>query len=217
MRVILFGATGMVGQGVLRECLLDPDVTEVLSVGRSPLGRSAPRLREIVHPDLGDLTAIAAELTGYDACFYCLGVSSIGMSEADYTRISHDLPLHAANVLLPANPGMTFVYVSGQGTDVNGRQMWARVKGRAEEALLARSEKAYMFRPGYIQPMHGVRSKTGWYQVPYTLVRPLSPLLMRLFPNAVTTTERLGRAMLNVARRGAPVRVLVPRVINAEG
>ena len=218
MNVVLFGGTGMVGQGVLRECLLDPDVTQVLSVVRSSTGQKHDKLRELVHQDFTDFSPLQRELSGYDACFFCLGVSSAGMSEADYTRVTYDITLAAARVLVKANPRMTFVYVSGAGTDSSekGRSMWARVKGRTENALLALPFKAkFMFRPGYIQPMHGIRSKTRWYRAMYALAAPLFPVLDAAFSNAVTTTERVGRAMLVVAKRGAPRTLLGNADINA--
>ncbi|MFG1684613.1 NAD-dependent epimerase/dehydratase family protein [Nonomuraea sp. NPDC049269] len=215
MRVIIFGATGMVGQGVLRECLVDDRVEAVLTVGRTPTGRTHDKLREITHGDLLDLTPIEADLSGYDACFFCLGVSSAGMSEKDYRRVTYDYTLAAGDTLARLSPGSTFVYVSGVGTDEHGRAMWARVKGQTENALLALPLEAFMFRPGYIQPMHGVTSRTTWYRLAYVAMAPLYPVLRRLFPKAVTTTEQIGRAMITVAERGAPRRVLGPLEINA--
>lgn len=215
MNVIIFGATGMVGRGVLRECLLDDRVSAVLTVGRAPTGITHAKLREIVHGDLLDLTPIEADLAGSDACFFCLGVSSAGMSEKDYRHITYDYTMSVANTLARLNPGSTFVYVSGVGTDAHGRAMWARVKGETENALLALSFEAYMFRPGYIQPMHGVTSRTRLYRLAYVVTRHLYPVLRRLFPSAVTTTERIGQAMITVAERGAPERILGPAGINA--
>lgn len=218
MNVLLLGATGMVGQGVLRECLLAPDVARVVTVGRSATGQRHEKLRELVVPDLTDLSAHEAELTGFDACFYCLGVSALGMSEADYARVTHDLTLAVAGTLARLNPTMTFVYVSGAGTDSTerGRVMWARVKGRTENALLRLPfAAAYMFRPGLIQPLHGIRSKTRAYQLIYTLLAPVLPLLRRVAPGAITTTEQVGRAMLAVARRGYPTALLEQKDINA--
>ena len=217
MKVLLFGATGMVGQGVLRECLLDPGVEAVLAVGRSATRAAHAKFREILVPDLMDLSGAERDLTGFDACFFCLGVSSLGLSEAEYTRITHDLTLSAARALVRLNPAMTFVYVSGAGTDSTekGRSMWARVKGRTEHALRDLPFRAvYLFRPGAIVPLHGVRSKTRLYRLFYALLRPLLPALARLFPNAVTTTEEVGRAMLAVARAGYPAAVLETRDIN---
>lgn len=217
VNVIVFGATGMVGQGVLRECLLDPSVEAVLAVGRSATGQDHVKLREIVRLDLFDLAPIEDELSGWDACFFCLGVSSVRMAEADYRRITYDLTLSVARMLAELNSEMTFVYVSGQGTDgtERGRRMWARVKGETENALFALPFRAYAFRPGYIQPMHGVQSRTRWYATVYAVAAPLYPMLRRLFPRFVTTSEQMGRAMLAVARGGAPKRVLETADINA--
>jgi uncharacterized protein YbjT (DUF2867 family) len=219
MKVILFGATGMVGQGALRECLRDDRVERVLVVGRSPVGTTDPKLREILRSDLFDLTPVAEDLTGYDACFFCLGVSSAGMQEAEYRRVTHDLTLAVATVLARRQPGMAFLYVSGAGTDSSehGRSMWARVKGTTENALLALPLRTFLLRPGYIQPMHGATSKTRLYSVIYRVVGPLYPVLRRLFPRYVTTTETLGRAMIAVAQRGAPTGVLENPAINAAG
>ena len=216
MKVVLFGASGMVGQGVLRECLLDPRVERVLSVGRSTTGQQHPKLRELVHADFLDFSAIENDLAGYDACFFCLGVSSAGMSEADYRRVTYDFTLAAAQTLARLNPNMTFIYVSGAGTDSTerGRTMWARVKGATENALLRLPLKAFMFRPALIQPMHGIRSKTTSYRVFYALTAPLLPLLKRL-PRYVTTTEQIGRAMIAIAEHGAPSPILESADINA--
>jgi uncharacterized protein YbjT (DUF2867 family) len=214
VKVILFGATGMVGQGVLRECLLDDGVTAVLAVGRSATGRQHPKLREIVHPDLYDLAPIEDQLSGFDACFFCLGVTSAGMSEADYRRVTYDLTIGVAQTLVRHNPDLTFVYVSGQGTGTS-RLMWSRVKSETENALLAMPFKAYMMRPGIIQPLHGIRSRTRLYSLFYTLFGSLLPVVRRRFPNSVTTTEKVGRGMIALARTGAPKRVLETRDINA--
>jgi uncharacterized protein YbjT (DUF2867 family) len=212
MRIIVFGATGMVGQGVLRECLLDERVTEVLTVGRSSTGREHPKLREIVTTDLTG----AGELGGHDACFFCLGVSAAGMSEQAYRRVTVDLTLSVARPLADANPNLTFVYVSGAGTDRTGRSrmMWARVKGETENAVLALPFHGYAMRPGFIQPMHGIRSRTFWYRAIYLATRPLYPLMFRLAPRAATSTERVGRAMLQLALAGSPKRVIEPADIN---
>jgi uncharacterized protein YbjT (DUF2867 family) len=218
VNVILFGATGMIGQGVLRECLLDPDVTRVLSIARSSTGQHDDKLRELLREDFTNFSAVERELTGYDACFFCLGVSSAGMSEADYARVTYDFTLAAARVLAKANPEMTFIYVSGAGTDSSekGRSMWARVKGRTENALLALPFKAkFMFRLGFIQPMHGIVSKTRLYRVLYAAIAPLVPLLKAAFPSAITTTERVGRAMLALAKRGGGKTLLENADVNA--
>lgn len=222
MNVLLFGATGMIGQGVLRECLLDDRVKSVFAVVRSPLGVTHPKLRELVHRDFTDFHSLAGEFAAVDTCFYCLGISSAGMGEDEYRRITYDYTLAAARAL-PANPSLTFIFVSGEGTDSTekGRSMWARGKGRTENALLAMPFHAYMFRPGYIQPLHGVTSRTPVYRWLYVGVSWLYPLLRRLVPKHVTTTESLGRAMLAVAGRGgAGERILYSPEINraaAEG
>jgi uncharacterized protein YbjT (DUF2867 family) len=218
MKVILFGASGMVGQGVLRECLLDAEVESVLAVGRSASVGASGKLQELVVPDLARIADHAEALQGYDACFFCLGVSSAGMSEERYTELTYDLTLAIAKTLAARNPGMTLTYVSGAGTDSSehGSSMWARVKGRTENALLRLPIKAaFMFRPGVIQPLHGVRSKTRSYQLFYTLAAPLLPLARRLFPRHVTTTEQMGRAMIKLARQGGPKQVLETADINA--
>jgi uncharacterized protein YbjT (DUF2867 family) len=203
----------MVGQGVLRECLLAPDVHRVLTIGRSVTGQQHPKLREIARADLYDYSDIESDLTGYDACFFCLGTSAAGKSEDEYRRVTYDLTLAAATTLARLNPQMTFIYVSGSGTDSSeqGRVMWARVKGATENALLRLPFKAaYMFRPAAILPMHGETSKTKLYRAAYAIARPLLPLLMRLFPDQVTTTEILARAMLDAARNGAPSPIFEP-------
>lgn len=217
MKVILFGATGMVGQGVLRECLLDPDVESVLAIVRNPGLPQHDKLREIVHQDVSDLSPIEVRLSGFVACFFCLGVSAVGMKEEAYRRFTYDLTVSVARTLAKLNPAMTFIYVSGAGTDSTerGRLMWARIKGRTENTLLQMPFKAvYLFRPAYIQPLHGVRTKTRWYGAAYTVMRPLYPLWKMLFPNYVTTTECVGRAMLNVTKRGSPNPILENRDIN---
>ncbi|CCH29800.1 hypothetical protein BN6_24860 [Saccharothrix espanaensis DSM 44229] len=211
----MFGATGMVGQGVLRECLRVPDVTEVLAVGRRRTGQSHPKLRELVHGDFTDFTPVAGQLTGYDACFFCLGVSSVGMSAEDYRRITYDYTFAAARVLAEVNPGSTFVYVSGAGTDRDSRRAWAKVKARTEDDVIALPLRGYALRPGYIQPMHGVRTKVRWYGWAYAALSPAYPLIRRLLPKWTTTTEQLGRAMLALARTGAPIRRLEVPDINA--
>ena len=219
MNVILFGATGMVGQGVLRECLLDPGVEKIVSIVRTPSGQQHPKLRELVHTNFFDYSAIESQLTGYDSCFFSLGVSSAGMDEAKYTHLTYDLTLAAATTLARLNLQMTFVYVSGAGTDSTerGRSMWARVKGKTESALLQLPFRAaYMFRPGFIQPLHGIRSKTKLYQFFYAALNPILPLLRSAFPKFITTTEELGRAMLNVARNGFRKPILeVPDIVRA--
>ncbi|HXM43143.1 MAG TPA: hypothetical protein VN924_18040 [Bryobacteraceae bacterium] len=217
MNVVLFGASGMVGQGVLRECLIDLDVQSVLSIGRSASGQRDAKLRELVHRDFLDFSSIENQLSGFDACFFCLGVSSAGMKEEDYRRVTYDFTMAAARVLAKLNPGMTFVYVSGTGTDSSerGRTMWARVKGKTENDLLRLPFKAaYMFRPGVIVPLHGIKSKTKLVRISYAVIGPLLPLLRAAFPKYVTTTELLGRAVIKVAKDGAPKPLLEISDIN---
>jgi len=211
MRVVLFGATGMIGQGVLRECLVDPSVELVLAVGRTPSGAIDDKLRELVHSDLSNYSPIASKLSGFDACFFCLGVSSSGMAEADYDRTTYGITLAAGETLCRLNPAMTFVYVSGAGTDSSerGRTMWARIKGKTENALLRLPfAAAYMFRPGIIQPLDGIQSKTRSYRIFYSIAKPLLPMLRTIFPDHILTTRQMGRAMLNIVRRGYPKRIL---------
>jgi len=218
MKVIIFGATGMIGQGVLRECLLDPAVEAVLTVGRRATGRTEPKLHELVLDDLHDYSGVTEKLTGYDACYFCLGVASAGMKEEDYRRVTRDIPAAAGAALAALNPNMTFVLVSGRSTDSTekGSVMWARVKGAAENAIFALPFKGkYAFRPGLIQARHGIQSRTTLYRVMYKLLWPLVSVLRSLYPNSVSTTEQLGRAMLNVTRRGYPKQILETADIEA--
>ena len=217
MKVILFGATGMVGQGVLHECLLDADVESVLVIGRSSTGQRHAKLREIIHNDFMDYSGIESQLAGFDACFFCLGVSSIGMNEERYRHLTYDITMAAATTLAKLNPGMVFIYVTGRGTDStgHGRLMWARIKGKTENDLLKLPFKAaYMFRPAGIQPLHGVRSKTAWVQAIYVVTSAVLSLLNRTSPKFMTTTEQVGRAMIKVARDGFPRPVLESEDIN---
>lgn len=208
----------MVGQGVLRECLQDPGVNLVKTIGRAATGVKNPKLREIVRADLWDYRDIEPELTDLDACFFCLGVTSAGMSEPDYERVTYAIPLAAAQTLSRLNPQMTFIYVSGAGADSSekGRIMWARIKGKAENALRRLPFRAvYSFRPGFIQPLHGIQSRPKAYRIFYNLTEPLLPFLRRAFPGMVLTTEIIGRAMLQTVRTGAPQPVLESKDINA--
>jgi uncharacterized protein YbjT (DUF2867 family) len=209
----------MVGDGVLHECLADDRVTTVLAVGRSPLGLSHPKLRELRRADFFAYDDLAAELATIDACFFCLGVSSVGMSDEEYARQTFDLTLAAGRALAAAHPGATFCYVSGEGTDgtERGRVMWARVKGRTENALMALSLDAYMFRPGLIRTRPGKKSKTALYRAGYAVLGPLFPVLQRLAPTHVTTVENIGRAMIRCAVDGYPKHVLENVDINAAG
>ena len=218
MNVLLFGATGMVGQGVLRECLLDRNVQLVQTIGRSSTGVQHPKLQEILHRDLLHFESIEPALVDFDACFFCLGVSSYRMTEEDYQRITFRITMAAAETLWRLNPQMTLIYVSGAGTDSSerGRTMWARVKGKTENALLGSPlAAAYIFRPGFIEPLDGIRSKTTVYRALYVIAKPLLPLLRLLFPNQVLTTRQIGQAMLSVARHGSPKRILESADIRA--
>jgi uncharacterized protein YbjT (DUF2867 family) len=220
MKLLLFGATGMVGQGVLRQALLDPEVSAVVAITRAATGTTHPKLREVVRADVGDLAGLDTELAGCDACLFCLGVSALGMTEEAYTKVTHDLTLAIANRLVALNPAMTFLFVSGAGTDSTekGRAMWARVKGKTENALARLPFKAsYMVRPGVIQPRHGIRSKTRLYRVGYAALSPVVPLLRWMFPDRITDTDKISRAMLRVARSGAPRPVLENADLNALG
>jgi uncharacterized protein YbjT (DUF2867 family) len=215
MKVILFGATGMVGKSVRRQCLLDPQVESVLSIGRAATGASNPKLRDLVRPDLFAFDVEPSELAGYDVCFFCLGVSSVGMSEADYTRLTYDLTLGWARVFARANPDMRFLYVSGMGT--GGKAMWAQVKGRTENDLLALLPGAIMIRLAALRPMHGESSKAPGAGVLLKLLSPLWPLAQRFWPDSVITSEELGRAMIRAARGDARKRVLESRDLAALG
>lgn len=214
MRILLYGATGMIGQGVLQACLEDPSVSHVRVVGRRPTGRSHPRLEEVLHPDLLEVTAHPDAFEGIDACFFCLGISSLGLGEAEYRRPTVDIPLAVAQALLARSPQAAFVYVSGAGTG-RGKAMWARVKREAEEAILALPfRSAAAFRPAYVHPVGGERSASALTRVLYACLHPFYPLLRRAFPRGVTTTAAMGRAMLAVARHGAPRPVMESRDID---
>jgi uncharacterized protein YbjT (DUF2867 family) len=218
MNLVIFGATGMVGQGVLRECLLDPGVQLTQTFGRTVTGMIHPRLGEIVHSDLWNYQPIEASLKGFDACFFCLGVTARGMKEEEYKRVTYGITVAVADILCRLNPQMTFIYVSGAGTDSSehGKIMWARIKGKTENALLKMPfAAAYMFRPGIIQPLDGIQSKTKLYRIFYKLSKPILPALRSAFPNHILTTKEIGQAMLNVTRHGYPIRVLESRDIRA--
>ena len=218
MKVLIFGASGMVGRGVLLECLASPDVTSVLSVGRSTCDVRDDKLEEILVQDLFDLSSIRDKFASIDACFYCIGISSVGMSEAQYRHITFDLTKAIADIVASVRTQLTFCFVSGAGTDSteHGRIMWARVKGMAENYVLGLAFRAtYLFRPGYIQPLKGIKSKTAVYRVFYTALAPFYPVMRSLFPNGVTTTESVGRAMIRVALDGYSKPILENRDINA--
>ena len=218
MKIVIFGATGMVGRGVLLECLDDPRIEGVLLVSRHPTDLTHPKIREIVHRNFFDLAGIQAQFFDLDACFFCLGVSAIGISESEYDHVTYDLTLAVATALASMTAGrLRFCYVSGEGTDSTERELtaWARIKGKTENALLGLPFKAaYMFRPGYIQPLRGIRSKTRWYQALYDVMSPFYPILRRLLPRYVTTTVNIGRAMIQVAATGYSKPILFSADIN---
>lgn len=217
MKVVLFGATGMLGSGALIECLGHPDVSHVLSVSRRPTGTVHGKLSEVLHEDFLDFSSLRHTFRAYDACFYCLGISSAGMSEESYRRITRDVTVAAATVLLEASPDLVMCFVSGTGTDSTeqGRVMWARVKGEAENRLREMPFGAlWLFRPGYVQPMKGVRSRTRLYNAVYSTVGVLYPVLARVAPRIVTTTEKVGLALIRAARDGAPTDLLENAAIN---
>lgn len=216
MKVIILGSTGMVGKGVLLECLNDPDIEKVLVVNRQSCNITNAKLFEIIHNDFFNLSDIKEQIKGYDACFFCLGISSAGLSEEKYTKITYDLTMVFAQIMVELNPESIFCYVSGVGTDSSekGRTMWARVKGKTENALLALPFKAsYMFRPGYIQPGKGIRSKTALYRIFYIVLTPLY-FLLKPFKGLVTNTKSLSKAMINVAKKGSNKNILGVRDIN---
>ena len=211
MNVLIFGATGMVGQGVLRECLQANDVQLVKTVGRTPTGQQHPKLRELVHAEMWHYESVEQELADFDACFFCIGVTSSGVGEKTYTHLTYDLTLAVAETLARLNPTMVFVYVSGAGADSSGtsRIMWERVRGNTENALLKLPMRGvYILRPGMIQPLDGIKSKTAAYRIFYALTKPLLPLLRAALPRQVLTTRQVGQAMLAVVRGGARKRVL---------
>jgi uncharacterized protein YbjT (DUF2867 family) len=215
MKLVLFGGTGMVGQGVLRECLADARVEQVLLVVRKATGASHAKVLELVQENFFDWTGVAPRFAGYDACLFSLGVSAVGMKEPEYRRVTYDLTLGVAEVLLQQGV-KSFLYVSGQGTDEQGRSMWARVKGETESALMRLPfVQVYCFRPGYIQPMYGIRSKIGWYNAVYDVLGWAYPVLRRMAARYVTSTEEVSRAMVNVAANGYPKQVLETRDIYA--
>jgi len=213
IHAIITGSTGMVGEGVLHECLLDPDVEKVLVINRRPGGATHPKIIEILHADFYDLSAIENQLKGYNACFFCLGVSSVGMKEPEYNKMTYELTMHVAQTLAKLNTDMTFCYVSGAATDSTeqGKSMWARVKGKTENHLMQLPfKKAYMFRPGYMQPTKGLKNTLKYYGA----IGWMYPALRRLFPKYVSTLAELGRAMINAVRKGYDKQILeVPDIV----
>jgi hypothetical protein len=216
MKVILFGSTGMIGQGVLMECLKNPQVESVLAVNRRGASITHPKLKELVHKDFSDFTSLIPAFASYDACFFCLGISAIGLSENEYSKITFELTARVGETLLKANRNITFCYISGAGTDSSekGRAMWARVKGKTENTLLAMSfKKAYMFRPGYIQPLKGIKSRTTWYNIIYFIFKPLY-FILKPFKGMVTDTESMAKAMIHAALHGYDKKIIESADIN---
>lgn len=217
-KVIITGATGMVGKGILLECLNHDAIEEVLVIGRSSIGMTHPKLKELIHKDFSDFSNASYQLAGYDACFYSLGISAAGLSEDQYRKITHDYTMALAKVLLDKNQGMTFNYVSGEGTDSSekGRLMWARVKGKTENDLINFGFKqAYMFRPGAILPLRGIKSRTKSYQFLYDYFTWLVKLIKAISPNSVVNTTQIGLAMINSMTKGYDKKILRPKDIIA--
>ena len=207
IKAIITGSTGMVGEGVLHVCLKSPNVESVLVINRKPCGIEHPKLKEIIHKDFLVLTPIENELKGFNACYFCAGVSSLGKKEDEYRKITYDLTLNFANTFLKINPESVFTYVSGSGTDSTekGRLAWARIKGKTENDLLKLPFRdAYMFRPGYIEPIKGLKHTYKFYKI----FSPIYPVLERLFPKYVGTLEELGNSMINVTLNGYEKKVL---------
>ena len=220
INAIITGSTGMVGKAVLLECLDHPEVESVLILNRRPIGMTHPKLKEIIPDDFYDLSPLEQDLKKYNACFFCLGISSAGVSSEQYKKITYDLTLHMAETLFRLNPGMVFNYVSGTGTSSseNSRMKWANVKGKTENDILKLGfRKALMFRPGFIQPQRGIKSRTKLYRLLYIISTPLFPLLKLLFPNQVTTTTLVGKAMINSVLKETNLIYLENRDINELG
>lgn len=218
MKVIITGATGMVGRGVLLECLDHPEIETVLTIGRNPVGVSHPKLKELIHSNFSDFTQVTSDLEGYDACYYCLGVSAGGMDEDRYKKITYDFTMALAHTLYQLNRALTFIYVSGEGTDSSekGRMMWARVKGKTENDLINIGFKqAFAFRPGMIIPLRGIKSKTKSYQFFYDYFMWLLKIIKALAPNSVVNTTQIGLAMINITFRGYDHPVIRPKDILA--
>ena len=219
MNLLLFGATGMIGRAALLESLKDPRVRSVLVIGRRPSGETHPKLRELGLADLFDISSVRDEFPACDACLYCLGAASYGMTEKEYTRLTYDLTLTIASAIAEVNTRIAFCFLSGDGADPTerGRTMWARVKGKTENALLRMPFRAFIFRPGYVQPLDGLTTRVTHYRLLYTALRPFYGLLRRLSPRHVTDTRRLGRALVSVGVAGYEKRILGCEEINAIG
>lgn len=214
IKVIITGATGMVGEGVLHECIKHNDVENILVINRKPCGITHPKLKEIIHDNFFDISSIENQLSGHNACFFCLGVSSVGLKEPEYFRLTYTLTMHVAETLSRLNPDMTFCYISGAGTDTteNGRMMWARVKGKTENDLMKLPfKKVYNFRPGVIKPTKGLKNTLGFYKY----LGWLLPIIKLLAPNRISTLKQLGIAMINVVSREYEKQIIEVRDIHA--
>jgi len=205
IKAILTGATGMVGEGVLHECLYHDDVEEVMVVGRRSCGVNHPKLKELIVPDFFDLTSIQDQLTGYNACFFCLGVSSVGMKEPEYYKLTYELTMNFANALVTRNPGMVFCYISGRSTNENGKMMWARIKGKTESDLVKLNfKRVYNFRPGVMTPTKGLKNTLSLYKY----LGWLMPLIKLLSPGSVSSLKQVGLAMINAVDKGYEKQIL---------
>ncbi|HXA02766.1 MAG TPA: NAD-dependent epimerase/dehydratase family protein [Cytophagaceae bacterium] len=216
IRAIIFGSSGMIGQGVLMECLESPEVESILIINRSPGNVKHSKLKEIVHKDFSDFSSLSAEFAGYNSCFFCLGISAVGLSENEYYKTTFELTIRVAEALLKANKDFTFCYISGASTDSseNGKMMWARVKGKTENTLLAMPFKqVYMFRPGYIQPLKGIKSRTKLYNAIYFIFKPLY-FILKPFKGMVTDTSSMGKSMIQTALHGYEKKILESSDIN---
>lgn len=216
MKVIITGTTGMIGKGVLYECLDHSEIESVLVINRNTLGMNHPKLKEIIHKDFSNLSSIKNELQGYDACFHCMGVSVVGLNEEQYTKLTYGITKEFTDTLYELNPNMLFNYVSGTGTDSSekGRSMWARIKGKTENYVLNKGFKnAIMFRPGAIIPEKGIKSRTNWYKFMYVILTPFFPLLKK--SNNITTTTKIGLAMINSVLVGSNSKHIENKAINA--
>lgn len=213
MKVIITGASGMVGKGVLLECLDHNDITEVLSLGRSKLDLTHPKLKQLIHKDFSDYSSIKSRIEGYDACFFCMGISAAGLSEEQYSEITYNYTLALAKTLIKINANFTFTYVSGEGTDSTekSRMMWARVKGKTENDLINLGFKqAYMYRPGAIIPLRGIKSRTKSYQFMYDYFMWLIKIMKSIFPNSICNTTQIGLSMINIVKNGYSKHILKP-------